>query len=532
MFRKLKVKISQKIHNNFYSHIINFKNKKVLHSFNKIITNNSVKTNNFKKILIDGGFYNLGYFYRLQLIRAAIRSEKTKEKAYIWDCNYKICKYLLNFIGIKDITYLIKGFQRDLYRDADDLAKSIKKKEDILNIKLPFDVPGSFLYDVILKMQRLPTVNLNDKNLKKYIYKFLYSINFSKNILEEYKPDLVVLSHCLSYQCAPLAWISAQKKIPVIILAGDFGISRFWKVINTKDIYFGFGHPKNEDLDALTDNQRQKILKTGKEYIRDRVSGQSSDISGRFAFQGKNKSLEIFGNSKNKKTTIAIYSNTFYDYPHTLGMTRFIDVKDWILSTIKTAGNNKNVIWLLKPHPCDQWHGGITLKDILPKKLPSNVILLNYDYSGKDILEKSDALVTHHGTAAIEFAALGKPVLVTDVGWFHDCEFVKFPKSKDDYLDLLTKTWHTSIDLKKAKLRARLFAGLFFGIPNWQKTLVIPDDCDNEKLREKLPIIISNNQKLIKKEVKLIREWINRNTNCYHTYKMLNSSNFTNVIKE
>ena len=61
------------------------------------------------------------------------------------------------------------------------------------------------------------------------------------------------------------------------------------KVINTKDIYFGFGYPKNEDLDALTDNQRQKILKTGKEYIRDRVSGQSSDISGRFAFQGKIK---------------------------------------------------------------------------------------------------------------------------------------------------------------------------------------------------------------------------------------------------
>ena len=127
---------------------------------------------------------------------------------------------------------------------------------------------------------------------------------------------------------------------------------------------------------------------------------------------------------------------------------------------------------------------------------------------------------------------MGKPVLVTDVGWFHDCEFVKFPKSKDEYLDSLTKQWHTSIDLEKAKLKARLFAGMFFGIPNWQKKLVIPDDCDAQKLREKLPIIISKNQSLINKEIKLIREWLEQDTNCYHTFKMLNNSNYTSVIKD
>ena len=73
----------------------------------------------------------------------------------------------------------------------------------------------------------------------------------------------------------------------MIILAGDFGITRFWKIINPKDIYFGFGHPQKDDLNALSEKQRIKVLKTGQAYIQDRVSGQSSDISGRFAFQGK-----------------------------------------------------------------------------------------------------------------------------------------------------------------------------------------------------------------------------------------------------
>ena len=532
MFHKLKVKISQKIHNNFYSHFINLKNKKVLEKFNTIINDNSIKSNKFNKLLIDGGFNNLGYFYRLQLFRAAVRSKKIEEKAFIWDCNYKICKFLLISLGIKDITYLIKGFKREIYKDAERLARNIKTKEDILNISLPFNVPGSFLYDVILKMQRLPSVDLKDKNLKKYIYKYLYSIDFSKNILESFKPDLVVMSHCISYQCSPLAWLSSQQKIPVIILAGDFGIPRFWKILNSKDIYFGFGHPQNKDLNSLSNKKQLQIIKTGSKYIRNRISGQSSDIGGRFAFQGKNKNFEIIKNVKNQKKIIAIYSNTFYDYPHTFGMTRFVDVKDWIITTINKASKNKNVIWLIKPHPMDQWYGGITLKDILPEKLPSNIILLNYDYSGKDILEKSDALITHHGTAAIEFAAMGKPVLVTDKGWFHDCGFVKFPKSKDEYLKLIMNKWYESINLEKAKFKARLFAGMFFGIPLWQKKLVIPDDADTKKLRENLPEIISKNKRLINKEIKLIRNWLDTDTNCYHTYKILNSKNFTTVIKD
>ena len=52
----------------------------------------------------------------------------------------------------------------------------------------------------------------------------------------------------------------------------------------------------------------------------------------------------------------------------------------------------------------------------------------------KSVIEKSDGLVTYHGTSAIEFAAMGKPVMVTDKGWYHDCGFVKFPKSKKEYL--------------------------------------------------------------------------------------------------
>ena len=168
----------------------------------------------------------------------------------------------------------------------------------------------------------------------------------------------------------------------------------------------------------------------------------------------------------------------------------------------------------------------------MPKNLPENVKVLSHDYSGKDIIENVDALVTLHGTGAIEFAAIGKPVLVADVGWYHNCGFVKFPKSRDDYLRLLNEPWYHSLDLKKTKLKAKLFAGMFFGIPTWQKSTLIPDDADTEELRLKLPKLIEENKNALNNEIKLLRKWIKSDMSCFNTFKMSIYNNFATLTKQ
>ena len=75
--------------------------KLIINSFNKILKNSKNSQRKYKNLLIDGGFYNLGYFYRLQLLRAALKGNQIKEHAFIWDCNIKLCKKLLKSIGIK-----------------------------------------------------------------------------------------------------------------------------------------------------------------------------------------------------------------------------------------------------------------------------------------------------------------------------------------------------------------------------------------------------------------------------------------------
>jgi len=516
--------------NTLQSYSENLDNFKVLNAYNKIV-NQQIKDKfqGFNNILIDGGFYNLGYYYRLQLVRAALNCKDKNEHAFIWDCNQFTCQNILNALKIDNVSYLKKSFRKDLKSEAEKIYKEIKTKHNLINYSFPKGVPGIFLYDAILKGQKAPTVNFNDHLVKDFILKYISSIEFSENLINNFKPDIILLSHAVSYQCAPLAWIASKKKIPVLILYGQYGIPRLWRLKKPEEIFFGIGHPSKKDLKDISSEKIEKLKIIGNKYIKKRISGLfiSNDIGSKYAFLNKkNKQIDIIKNKHEKRQIVAIYLGNWFDFPHIYGMSRFLDILDWITSTIKSASKNKNVLWLIKPHPMDEWYGGLTLKDILKEKLPSNIILLPNEYPGKEMIENADALVTYHGTSALEYASLGKPVMVADRGWYHDFGFTKFPKSKEDYLISLTQDWYKSVDKKKIESNAKLFTGLYFGIPNWQKDAVLPDDAYRKTLRKDLPKFINSKNKVIKKEINLIQEWIESGERDYHTFKIKNSNEF------
>ena len=516
------------IYNNFQSYTEIYKNIKISKAYKEILKyEKQEKKTIFKNIIFDGGFYNLGYFYRLQLLRAALNSENLNEYTFIWDCNKYVCKNLLNKIGLKNISYLKEFFTKENKIKSEKISKKINSKSDLINYRFPHGVPGLLLYDAILKGQKSATLNIKDKNLSTYIFKFLSSIQFSEHLINNKSPDIVALSHAVSYQCAPLAWLAAKKNIPVIILYGEYGVPRLWRLSKANDIFFGIGHPNKENINGLDKKKEVQLSSIGEKYLCKRITGSTKDIGSRYAFQKNKDELDLLSYKKKYKNIIAIYLGNWFDFPHIFGMSRFIDILDWIKSTIKYASKNKNIFWLIKPHPMDEWYGGLTLRDILNTKLPENIIILSNNYSGKSVIENVDALITYHGTSAIEFAAMGKPVMVADKGWYHEFDFVIYPKSKEEYLNNLTKNCFSLVDIKESEKNAKLFAGLYFGIPYWQKNGILPDDADRKLLRKHLPKFIKNNRNIIKKEIKYLKAWIKSESIDYHTFKMKKSNKYT-----
>ena len=154
------------IFNSFQSYSEIHKNKDLINSYKEIINLIEKKgQTKYKKMILDGGFYNLGYFYRLQLLRAALQLKNENEHAFIWDCNIRTCKNILNSIGLKNISYLKDFYTKDNEIEAKKIAREINSKAALINYTFPYEIPGLLLYDVILKGQESATLDIKDKYL-------------------------------------------------------------------------------------------------------------------------------------------------------------------------------------------------------------------------------------------------------------------------------------------------------------------------------------------------------------------------------
>ena len=202
-------------------------------------------------------------------------------------------------------------------------------------------------------------------------------------------------------------------------------------------------------------------------------------------------------------------------------MKHFENFYDWISQTIEKISENKSVNWILKAHPCDEWYGGLTLEDMVRVDRYDHIRLASKHWNGLDMIHSLDAFVTYHGTIGVEAAAMKKPVMVADQGWYEDWGFVKRPASREEYLALLGTSWWRDMDLEKNAELARLFSGAYWGIPSWQESWRLDDDSEQWGIYKRAPGLIDRNRLVIQKEIEMVRRWYGAKHPHYHAYKMI-----------
>jgi hypothetical protein len=485
-------------------------------------------------VLVDAMWDNPNYWIRYTLLRAALGLAKGHEVGVLGPYCAKSCSRTLEHFGISEkvhITALREDFET--YRkEAQRLLDYTKTPDDILRWKLPHDLPADFLYDGILKRQRTACVDLGDPRLLDYVIEALSSISASGKVLESYKFDLVVLSHAVNFQFASLAWLAVEKRIPVIVAYGNYGVAKFAKILKPRDIYDTMDRPTRSDLATLPVRTTEAMATVGMTYLQKRRAGDTGDIGARYAFQkateeiSRDMIVKKFCWDSSLPITV-IYAANWFDFPHPCGMTHFRDFLDWIQATLTVAKGNRRVNWLFKAHPCDEWYGGVTLSDLIPSLTGyGHIRLVPKEWNGSALLDAIDEVVTYHGTIGVESAALGKPVLVADRGWYHDAGFVKWPQSRQEYLEALATDWWKDLDLGMIMQRAKVFAGWYFGRPAWQGKFLLDDDSLQAAIYPQVPKLLAENGEVLAKELKTIQEWFYSDSHHYHTYKMVKTEEF------
>ena len=495
---------------------------------------NQLSVNSFEgKVLLDGMWDNPNYWIRVNFFVSALKINK--DLIYGLLGKYRKSEVSRTFKNFK-INQLIdynKLIHNDSFssKKASDLLKATSKSNDILNWKLPYDFPPSWVYDAILKKQRRGEVNIADPNLHRYISEAISSIYAAEKIFKSNKFSLVLMSHNINYSYGSIVWLAIKYNIPVVILVGDMGALKFYKNLNKKDIFYSNNCLNLKQMTSISNKSRDRIRAIGKSYLNTRLNGKTTDLGSFLNYQKRDKKIsrsEILSSFgwQDEKPIIVVYASNWFDYPHHCQMNNFRDFKDWIEFTILSAKNNKDVNWIFKQHPVDDWYGIInelSIENMLPSN-SKNISLADPKWNGKSLMEITDAAVTYHGTIGIELTSIGKPVLVADVGWYGNIGFVQVARSRNEYQKMLNSKWWVEMNMIDAQKLALEFAGWYFSLPDWQSNVVWPDDSQQSKIYDTADSFFNEYNKIYEKELELIYQWYkDSNSYFYHTFKIKDS---------
>ncbi len=483
-------------------------------------------------VLVDAGWDNPNYWLRYSILRRGLNLSAAEEVGLLGKYRRREQLGTLKRLGIKRYCDLMD--QGEVRAEDNDLAlrlcQEARHQQDVLAWKLPLDFPADFLYDYLLKVQGQPYIDFSAPSFFEHTRLFLHHLSMVEAILETEQPSLVISSHNVGL-FAPLVWAAAVRGIKVIVPFGDAGLMRFWLLSDLGEFYDFMDCPKYADFQRIGAEQRQALARVGEEALRQRLGGLTTNLGATYAYARRQTRVDRAGICREfgwnaDKPIIGVYAPNWFDFPHFLGMKNFANFYDWVTATLEVAGRQKEFYWIFKPHPVDEWYGGLSLADLVDVEQAPHIRLSHPDWNGEALLETLDAFVTYHGTVGIEASALGKPVLVADQGWYQDWGFVKAPTSRLEYLELLPTQWWEEMDLAHNAGLARIFAGWYWGKPAWQNGFLLEDDSEQWKIYQKTPPLIANHRDIIYKELDLLREWFKDGHPHYHTFKMMRATQY------
>lgn len=418
----------------------------------------------------------------------------------------------LERIGFSDFLYLEEhpDFRPDQFRpQAQKVLARCKSHNDLLCLTLPELIPAYIWFDTALKYVRHPQPALDDPIWEKTLsdmlcYHAIYDQAFAGLSLKA-----VISSHPWKSEWGALCWMGLKRGAEVSHLTAFCEGIRIHRMRQPFDYAKPIEHLSFTAFSHLTQDVQNAVAESGREALAKRASGQSSDLNARYAF---NPSARIEGreaarvalSGQSEKPVAVIFSHVWYDFPHHQTMTHFTDFKDWMEFTLSVIRDCPEVIWLLKPHPTENWYGGFTLADLLTC-LPDHIRLLPIATDAKTALTAADAVVTVHGTGALEAAAAGVPVIAADKSYFSDWGFTHLAASREDYARLLRSvTAFPSVLETQSANAAACFACAVSEAPDIVSALRISCDSSGSKLYAEILERYQTKPDVIEQEIQAI----------------------------
>lgn len=198
------------------------------------------------------------------------------------------------------------------------------------------------------------------------------------------------------------------------------------------------------EIEGLSEEGRKAFIERADRDIERQFSGLTGDTrEAELIFKNKQEIAvedikKIMQLDPNKKTVV-IFAHCLSENPHKCSIQLYEDNYTWLVETLKFVREIDNVNWVLKGHPvaAAKYRETGVMEAIYDEYKNENLHWFPNEYNSKLITQIADAIVTIYGTAGREYSCLGIPVVHTGKSNYADFGFTHFPKTIDEYHEIL-----------------------------------------------------------------------------------------------
>lgn len=442
------------------------------------------------RILIEGHLaeYGPNYLMRTAVAAKALQELSPAEIDVVFNGlanRWRIATRVYKSFGIGNFIFLGRFVVQNAWyflasvAAAARIVRGLRTPQDILGIRYGNLKVGDLIYDDVLKKCGVKTVVQIDRKVrqrirKSYYYYLQYSALFRRRRYRCY-----VATHTTYSEYGILCRVALGNGVPVL---------------ETTDIQMAYHDDiTDERLPTYHDGIRRTLLKSlerpefsveimapkAEQALRKRLNSEIRQLDTDKAFRGRTYSradlcqaLNVPAHSK----IVFILAHVFADSPHLSSGMLYSDYFQWLLATLKISATIPNVTWIVKPHPASEYYGETgTTERMIAELHTDNVYLCPRDLNTRSLEQCADALITVHGTAGLEFACVGIPIVLAGKPFFSRLGYTRDPETREEYERELRQVDKIARLTELQRQRALQIFGVWEQMFEWQNPIITSD---------------------------------------------------------
>jgi hypothetical protein len=398
-------------------------------------------------------------------------------------------------VGLSNIVYW-EDFLRPINKAAVQAAlDSIQSFEHLVKLDYRGARVGKHAASTALRHLRVGTLDLSSRSTRSALLPFLrramqyaeatervvrkYRLHIALSVDPGYTPRGELFDQCLASGIQTITWNAAHKNNQLML--------KRYSPANRDTHPASLSEDTWKELKGVTWG-REKSDRLRRELIDTYVTGEwYSEVGTQF-----HTSLREAGEVRrdlaldSSKKTAVIFPHIFWDGTFFWGTDLFGSYEEWFVETMKVACRNRAVNWIVKVHPANQVKNvrdGVQAEAsemaairAIADPMPSHIRVIPPEsrMNTLSLYGVMDYCVTVRGTAGIEAAAFGIPVLTAGTGRYDRLGFTIDSESKAQYLNRLAHIQDTPpLTPAQHELAERFAYGLFLVRPFPLRTVTL-----------------------------------------------------------